>query len=134
MNVVAGFGFRQQVDSEALSQVLDEVLRAAEMLLKQPVSLQSLATAKDKCRHGAIVHLAAQLALPIHSVPLSMLCAQDARPSAWTPARYGSQSVAEAAALAAAGPGAVLAAQRHISADGRATAAIAFQLSDPSHT
>lgn len=130
MNAVAGFGLRRQASPEALRQVLDEVLRAAEAFLKRPVSLQALATAQDKCSHGAIVQLAAQLELPIHPVPLPLLRAQNARPSAWAPARYGSKSLAEAAALAAAGPGAVLAAQRHTSADGCATAAIAFTLSD----
>lgn len=131
MNAVAGLGFRQQASPEALRQVLDEVLRAAEIFLKQPVSLQALATAEDKCSHAAFVQLAAQLALPVQAVPLSLLRAQvDARPTDWTPVRYGSKSLAEAAALAAAGRGSALAAQRHISADGCATAAIAFQLSD----
>ncbi len=126
VKVVAGLGFRQQTSCQALRQVLEHALGAAAQGQRQPMALQALATAADKCGHPAFTRLAAQLALPVQAVPLAQLGAQTARTSPHVPARYGSQSLAEAAALAAAGVGAVLAIERRISADGSATAAIAF--------
>lgn len=126
---VAGLGFRQQTSPQALRQVLDAALAAADQG-GAVLSLRALATAEDKCQHPALVQLAADLALPLQPVPLPRLAAQDAQPSAHVPTRYGAHSLAEAAALAAAGPGAVLAGGRHVSADGSATAAIAMNLSE----
>lgn len=127
-SAVAGLGFRQQTSPQALRQVLDAALAAARQGGAE-LSLRALATADDKCQHPALVQLAADLALPLLPVPLAQLVAQDAQPSAHVPARYGARSLAEAAALAAAGPGAVLAGGRHVSADGSATAAIAVKTS-----
>ena len=131
---VAGLGFRAHTTCEALQQVLEQTLRTAERGQPLPVQLRALATAEDKCSHPAFVQLALERGLPIQPVPLALLAAQDLPPSEHVPARYGSHSLAEAACLAAAGQGAVLAAPRHISADGSATAAIAlnpFQTSTP---
>mgnify|MGYP000338134108 FL=1 len=131
---VAGLGFRAHTTCEALQQVLEQTLRTAERGQPLPVQLRALATAEDKCSHPAFVQLALERGLPIQPMPLALLAAQDLPPSEHVPARYGSHSLAEAACLAAAGQGAVLAAPRHISADGSATAAIAlnpFQTSIP---
>jgi cobalt-precorrin 5A hydrolase len=131
---VAGLGFRAHTTCEALQQVLEQTLRTAERGQPLPVQLRALATAEDKCSHPAFVQLALERGLPVQPVPLALLAAQDLPPSEHVPARYGSHSLAEAASLAAAGQGAVLAAPRHISADGSATAAIAlnpFQTSIP---
>lgn len=130
MKVVAGLGFRQQTSCQALHQVLEQALSAAAQGQRQPMALQALATAADKCSHPAFTQLAAKLALPVQAVPLARLCAQTAHTSPHVPARYGAQSLAEAAALAAAGLGAVLASHRHTSADGTATAAIAFCITE----
>lgn len=129
MHAVAGLGFREQASACALRQALDDALLAAERLQGRPVRLRALATAEDKCDHPALAQLAADLTLPVQPVPIERLRAQRAQPSARVPGRYGAQSLAEAAALAAAGPGAVLRAQRHTSADRCATAAIASPLS-----
>lgn len=122
---VAGLGFRAHTTCEALQQVLEQALRTAERGQLLPVQLRALATAEDKRSHPAFVQLAAERGLPVRPVPLALLVAQDLPPSQHVPARYGAHSLAEAACLAAAGRGAVLAAPRHISADGSATAAIA---------
>ncbi len=126
----AGLGFRQQASAQALRQALDAALGAATQG-GAVLSLHALATADDKCHHPALVQLAAELALPLRPVPLAQLLTQDAQPSAHVPARYGARSLAEAAALGAAGTGAVLAGGRHVSADGSATAAIAIAMNFP---
>ena len=130
MKVVAGLGFRQQTSCQALHQVLEQALSAAALGQRQPMALQALATAADKCSHPAFTQLAAKLALPVQAVPLAQLCAQTAHTSPHVPARYGAHSLAEAAALAGAGRGALLVAHKHISADRTATAAVAVALLD----
>lgn len=128
--VIAGLGFRQQTSCQALRQALDAALAAAAAgQVGVALTLRALATADDKCQHPSLAQLAAELALPLHAVPLAQLAAQPAHASARVPARYGARSLAEAAALAAAGPGAVLACKRHVSTDGSATAAIALSFS-----
>ena len=63
--------------------------------------------------------------LPDAPVTLPVLADQPAAPSAHVPERYGAHSVAEAAALAAAGSGASLLGRRSISPDRMATTALA---------
>ncbi len=116
---VAGLGFR--AGSSVAS--LRTALHAAQQAHSTP--LTALATATDKADHPALLQLAAELQLPIIPVPLPQLARQAATPSAHVPARYGAHSVAEAAALAAAGPGATLVSARCTSPDRLATAAIA---------
>ena len=114
---VAGLGFRAQASVASLRSALQAAGGSA--------GLTALATAEDKARAPALLQLAAELGLPVIAVPLTALQAQAAASSPHVPARYGSHSLAEAAALAAAGPGARLLATRAASADSLATAAIA---------
>jgi cobalt-precorrin 5A hydrolase len=114
---VAGFGFRQAATAASLRDALARAGGAA--------GLTALATAEDKAAHPALRTLAERLTLPLHAIPLPAIAAAPAAPSPRSPARYGGRSLAEAAALAAAGPGARLLAPRAVSADGRATCAIA---------
>ncbi len=114
---VAGFGFRATTTQDALLAALAAAGGAR--------GLTAIATAADKAGHPAITALANHLNLPLRAIPLDLLPSQPATPNARLPARYGHRSVAEAAALAAAGPGATLLAKRHISPDRTATAAIA---------
>jgi hypothetical protein len=74
---------------------------------------------------AALAALAHELGLPLIPVPLARLGDPAAAISRHAPARYGGRSLAEAAALAGAGPGATLTAPRAASGDGMATAAIA---------
>jgi cobalt-precorrin 5A hydrolase len=113
---VAGFGFRQGATLAALQ---DALARAG-----GPQRLTAIATATDKA--AGLQPLAAALDLPLIAVPPAVLAAQSTLTrSARIPARYGTGSLAEAAALAAAGPGARLVGPRAVSQDSTATAAIA---------
>jgi cobalt-precorrin 5A hydrolase len=128
MKLVAGLGFRAGCELASLRSALQAALEAASTASSQPITLgdlSALATAADKANHPALLQLAAELQLPIHPISLTALADQPAAPSAHVPERYGAHSVAEAAALAAAGPGASLLGRRSISPDHMATAALA---------
>ena len=110
--IVAGIGLRASATAADL---------AAALTLAQHLP-QALALPADKACHPAL----AALALPVHAVPLADLTRQEtSTPSPRQPARYGGGSVAEAAALAAAGPGARLLQPRTIAPGGRVTLALA---------
>lgn len=126
MVTVAGLGFRVQSNVASLRAALHAAMEAAQQTHGRPFTLTALATAADKATHPALLQLAAELQLPIIPVHLPQLASQAATPSIHVPARYGTRSVAEAAALAAAGPSATLASARRVSPDHMATAAIAL--------
>lgn len=129
MKLVAGLGFRAGCEVTSLRSALQAALEAASTAHGQPITLahlSGLATAADKAQHHALLQLAAELQVPIHPIPLPALADQPAATSAHVPERYGAHSVAEAAALAAAGSGATLLGRRSISPDRMATAALAF--------
>lgn len=110
--IAAGIGLRAAATAADLA--------AALALL--PARPDCLALPEDKAGHPAL----AGLALPVVAVPLPLLRAQAAlTPSPRQPARYGGASVAEAAALAAAGRGARLILPRCIVPGGRVTLALA---------
>lgn len=115
--IVAGFGFRSGAGLTSL--------RAALALAEQgqpPVT--HLATASDKVL--TLAPLAEALDLPLAGVsPEALVGAPTLTRSAASIAARDTGSVAEAAALAAAGPGAQLLAPRHISPDRMASCAIA---------
>ncbi|MDO9638432.1 MAG: cobalamin biosynthesis protein [Pseudotabrizicola sp.] len=114
---VAGFGFRGAATPDALQDALIAAGGAA--------GLTALATAADKATAPVFAALSRTLNLPVLAVGLPALRATPATPSGHAPARYGRHSLAEAAALAAAGPGARLTGPRAVSACGTATCAIA---------
>lgn len=115
--IVAGFGFRAGADLSALQAALSGAQAG------HP-AVNALAAPHDKTVLPA--RLAAQLGLPLIAIPPEALQAvrTETRSAASLRAR-GTGSVAEAAALAAAGPGARLIARRFISPDRMATCAIA---------
>lgn len=117
--IVAGLGFSSQADVTSL--------RAAFDLASAGHDVTALATVADKDGHPALAELAQSVNLPLHLLPASDLAGQ--RTLTCSPrsrATYGTGSVAEAAALAAAGLGARLLAPRHISTDRLATCAVAI--------
>jgi cobalt-precorrin 5A hydrolase len=119
--VVAGIGFRH---ATAADEILDLVGHA---LARQPFLLGSVATAADRADEPAIRAVAATLGVPLIGVSAEALIAMDARVvtrSARITATRGVGSVAEAAALAGAGPGATLILPRIASAG--ATCALAL--------
>jgi cobalt-precorrin 5A hydrolase len=115
---VAGLGFKM----DATLASLREALLAA----GGTEGLAAVATVSDKADAEPLKQLARECGVPIRGVPADVLANID------TPTRsqriiekFGTGSVAEAAALAAAGPRARLIATRAISRDRTATAAIA---------
>ena len=128
MKLVAGLGFRAGCEVDSLRSALQAALEVASTAHSHSITfaqLTALAAAADKANHPALLQLAAELQIPIHPIPLPALADQPAAPSTHVPERYGAQSVAEAAALAAAGPGGTLLGGRSISSDRMATAALA---------
>ncbi len=114
--IVAGFGFRGEATVESL---VDAFLLAGG-------KADALATADDKANEPPFAGLARTLGLPVHPIDAATLSRQDTptRSDAVLAAR-ATGSVAEAAALAAAGPGARLIAPRAVSRDRMATCALA---------
>ncbi|MCV6585940.1 MAG: cobalamin biosynthesis protein [Marinibacterium sp.] len=121
--IVAGFGFRSGASRDSLLSALARCAPSPDDSAPRP---QVLASARDKTETAAFRALARHLALPVIGVDADRLVAIDTptRSAASQTAR-GTGSVAEAAALAAAGPNARLIARRVISDDGRATCALA---------
>jgi cobalt-precorrin 5A hydrolase len=115
---VAGLGFRRDVTVDSLREAVAATGGAG--------GLAALATVSDKAGTTALELLAGELGLPIKAVPADVLArVTTSTQSALSRARFGAGSVAEAAALAAAGRRARLISPRTISRDRMATAAIA---------
>lgn len=112
---VAGFGFRTGADIFALRAALAAV-----------AGTNLAALASVKAEDAALQALAAEMGLPLIAIPakaLAGIVTITQSPRLLT--RFGTGSVAEAAALYAAGPGAKLLGPRAASPCGRAVAAIA---------
>lgn len=116
--IVAGFGFRSAATLSSLRDAFDRTGLGPQV--------GRIATAKDKAESPAFRRLVADLGLPAHGVDSALLAAQQTvTVSAASQAARGTGSMAEAAALAAAGPGARIIVTRQISTDGMATCALA---------
>lgn len=114
--IVAGFGFRSEVTLEALQDALESAGGAHGV-----THLATLAAKSEGLRS-----LASDLGLPVVALdPEALRGVPTLTQSDRVEGMFGTGSVAEAAALAAAGPGARLRGPRAVSADGTATAAIA---------
>jgi cobalt-precorrin 5A hydrolase len=115
---VAGLGFRH----DATLASLHEALVAA----GGPEGLAAVATVSDKAETPVFKLLARELNVPVKAVPADILAGiATFTQSEFIKAKFGAGSVAEAAALAAAGRGARLVSTRTVSQDRTATAAIA---------
>jgi cobalt-precorrin 5A hydrolase len=115
---VAGLGFRRDVSLASLREAL--------LAAGGADGLAAFATISDKADAEALRLLARECGVPIRAIAPDKL-AGIATPtqSARIAERFGTGSVAEAAALAAAGPRARLISTRVVSQDRTATAAIA---------
>jgi cobalt-precorrin 5A hydrolase len=104
--VVIGLGARRGVAAEALLAAVE----AATERLPEGIAAEAIATAAFKRGEPAFAALAQRLALPLHFVERKALevASAGANPSPAALAHVGLSSVAEASALAAAGPGARL--------------------------
>lgn len=115
--IVAGFGFRAAVQPGSLRDVLGMAQQG------QP-RVMALAAPADKI--AALAGLAKDIGLPVIPIAAAELTAMETvTRSPASQAARNTGSVAEASALAAAGPGARLIATRRVSPDGMATCAIA---------
>jgi len=115
--IVAGFGFRAGADAASFADALARAAGARRV--------DRFATLADKA--AALRPFAASRDLPVVAVaPGAARSARVPSRSRASLAATGVASVAEAAALAAAGPGARLLGPRAISADRRATCALAI--------
>ncbi|MCY1128357.1 cobalamin biosynthesis protein [Frigidibacter sp. RF13] len=113
---VAGFGFR---GAATVASLQDALARAGG-------GVTALATADRKASAPVAGAFARALGLPLVAVPRDLLArAVVLTHSAKVAERFGTGSVAEAAALVACGPGARLIGPRVVSGDGLATVAIA---------
>ncbi len=116
--IVAGFGFRGAATVDSLRDALSRAHDNA--------NPTHFATARDKAEAPVFQSFAKTLGAKIISVDSVLLAAQQTTTqSAVSQTAHGTGSVAEAAALAAAGPGAKLLAPRAISGDRKATCALA---------
>jgi cobalt-precorrin 5A hydrolase len=114
--IVAGFGFRREASLDALSDALAQAGGAE--------GVTHLATLASKA--PGLERLGGALGLPVIAVPAEALRGvATATRSERVEAMFDTGSVAEAAALVAAGPGARLLRARVVSADGTVTAALA---------
>lgn len=116
--IVAGFGFRKNATLGSFQDAFQKACISA-----QP---DFLAAPEDKATAKEFRLFAEEMNLPIKSVPADILTQQNTvTQSLNSLTERGVGSVAEAAALAAAGSGARLMTERHISADRLATCALA---------
>jgi cobalt-precorrin 5A hydrolase len=112
--IVAGFGIRASATLASLRGLLADT------------QVDCLAVVADKADHPALVALSHDIQKPLRPIPLNALATDRAQTLApHQPLRYGHFSVAEAAALAAAGPGSILIQSRITAPDGTATMALA---------
>ena len=113
---VAGLGFRKGASFAAL----EAALAAVEA---QGGTAEALATLPAKAEDPALTELARRTGLQIRAVEVAGIATPTR--SARIEALHGTGSVAEAAALAAAGPGAIITVARISAPDGMATCAMA---------
>lgn len=118
--IVAGFGFRKNASPGSLQSAFDSACVS--------VRPDCLAAPDDKATAKPFRLFAEQNDLPIKAVPADVLTQQNTVTQSLTSlTERGVGSVAEAAALSAAGPGARLLTERHVSADRLATCALAIK-------
>ncbi|MFI1201474.1 cobalamin biosynthesis protein [Streptomyces sp. NPDC020883] len=125
--LVAGVGARRGVSAAEVRELVRAALAAAG---REPGALVGLATVAAKAAEPGLLGAAREFGVPLWSFPAAELAAvRVPGPSAAVRAAVGTPSVAEAAALLAAGPGAVLVAGKRVSAPkgrpGAATCALA---------
>ncbi|MGQ0683106.1 cobalamin biosynthesis protein [Bradyrhizobium sp.] len=115
---VAGLGFRRDVTFASLREALIAAGGAE--------GVTAIATVSDKLGSDALERLAGELNVPIKAIPANVLVGiATSTQSELIKEKFGTGSVAEAAALVAAGRHARLVSTRAVSQDRTATAAIA---------
>ena len=122
-SLVVGVGASRGADPAALAAATEEALDAAGL---HRSCVGAIATADIKRHEPAVVALAGGLGRPVVTFPADALAKVDVpNPSPVVAGAVGTPSVAEAAALLAAGPGAVLVAEKRIGPSRDSTVAVA---------
>lgn len=130
-SLVLGVGASRGAVPEALAALAGDVLVRAG---RHRGSVGALATADIKVAEPAVVELARSFGVPLVTFPADVLAAVAVpNPSPVVAAAVGTSSVAEAAALAAAGPGSVLIAEKAVGASRDSTVAIARRAGPAGH-
>jgi cobalt-precorrin 5A hydrolase len=123
--LVIGLGFRDVASAQSIGEVLAGVsLQAA-----RPELATVIAVAEDKAAHPGLLAVVQSARLPVETVAAEAMRQAGTRVTTRSELvleKRGVGSVSEAAALAAAGPGARLIVTRMVSADHTATAAAAL--------
>lgn len=116
--IAAGIGFRSSATPKSLQSAYDMACRAAGI-----AAVDTLASIAEKTSSAILQKFAADKSVPLQSVIITGVITPTQ--SARIQAQYGTGSIAEAAALVAAGPNARLICPRITSPCGRVTIAIA---------
>ena len=106
MELAIGLGCRKGVSGEVIASLVREALACVEQ-----TGAAALFTVDGKCAEAGLAQAAQALAMPLHFLPQEALEAVAHLAQTHSPrveALFGVPSVAETAALAGAGPGAVL--------------------------
>ena len=122
--IVAGIGFNTSATPKSLARALQGAMDAARI-----ARVDALASARTKAEDATLTSFAADFELPLLAVDVAGIATPSQSPRVL--ALYGTGSLAEAAALAAAGPNARLIARKTASPCGRATCAIAVSQDHP---
>lgn len=122
--IVAGIGFNSSATPKSLAAALDAAMQAAGV-----AQLDALASAPTKTAAQVLIDFAKARALPLMAVQVAGMETPSQSPR--VAAQFGAGSLAEAAALAGAGPHARLLTCRTKSPCGRATAALAQSKDTP---
>jgi len=125
--LVVGVGASKGASTEGLCDAVHQALSSAGLDVS---AVAAVATLDAKAAEPAIVELAERLGVGIVSLGASLLCSVEVpNPSEIVREAVGTPSVAEAAAVVAAGPGSRLVSTKTISATRDSTVAIARRLS-----
>lgn len=126
--IVAGFGFRRAATCASLRSALDRAQDQALAGTGQSFAITLLSAPADKAEAPCLRDLARLTGLTVRAIPAADLRAVKTPTRSHHSQRHrDTGSVAEAAALAAAGPGARLLSSRFISEDRLATCAVAIK-------
>ncbi len=122
--IVAGIGFNTSATPTSLGKAV-----AAAMAEAGVTKLDALASATTKAHDSTLITFAASQSLPLLAVNVAGISTPSQSPR--VQALFGTGSLAEAAALVAAGPHARLIAHKTASPCGRASCAIAISKERP---
>ncbi|HET6965358.1 MAG TPA: precorrin-3B C(17)-methyltransferase [Acidimicrobiales bacterium] len=130
-SLVLGVGSSRGADPAGLAS---EAAAALQACGRSPASVAAVASADIKAAEPAVVALARNYRVPLVTYPAEVLAARPVpNPSGAVEEAVGTPSVAEASALVAAGPGAVLLVEKRVSTTRDSTVAVARRARPAGH-